>query len=71
MTAELPDGAALASVPLEVRFSYGTRSPALFQEITARVAAMCGGAPNVIDGVGHSLYLSPGPAADYIRAWSG
>lgn len=71
LTAECIDEAALASLRAEVRFAYGTDSPALFRLIATRLAAVRGDAPDVIEGVGHALYLQPEAAAAYIGDHSG
>lgn len=71
LTAERIDKALLASLPLEVRFAHGTGSPALFQDIATRLAAVRGDAPDVIEGVGHGLYFHPEAAAAYIGGRSG
>jgi hypothetical protein len=70
LTTELPDENPLASSPVDVRFSHGTESPAIFREIAADLAAVRGGGPEVIDGGGHALYLQPDVAAAYIRSRS-
>ena len=71
LTAERIDETSLASLPVEVRFAHGTESPALFQDIATRLAAVRGDAPDVIERVGHGLYFQPEAAAEYIRGRSG
>jgi pimeloyl-ACP methyl ester carboxylesterase len=67
LTAEIPHDEALASTGVDVRFSYGADSGALFRDISSHLAALRGDVPEVIDGVGHAIYLHPDVAADYIR----
>jgi pimeloyl-ACP methyl ester carboxylesterase len=67
LTREVPDEAALAASEVEVRFSYGTASLAIFREIAERLAAVRGETPDAIEGVGHVLYFHPELAVAYIR----
>ena len=71
LTSERIDKAALASLRVEVRFAHGTGSPALFRVIATRLAAVRGDAPDVIESVGHALYVHPVAAAAYIGDRSG
>jgi hypothetical protein len=67
---ELPDEHALASSPVDVRFSHGTASPVIFWEIVTHLAAVRHADADVIEGAGHALYLQPDGAAAYIRSRS-
>jgi pimeloyl-ACP methyl ester carboxylesterase len=67
LTAETVDEAALASTPVDMRFSHGTRTGDMFREITTRLAAVRGDVPDVIEGVGHAIYLHPDAAAAYLQ----
>lgn len=71
LTSERIDEAALASLGVEVRFAHGTGSPALFRVIATRLAAVRGDASDVIESVGHALYVHPVAAAAYIGDRSG
>jgi pimeloyl-ACP methyl ester carboxylesterase len=66
LTAELPDEAWLASTLVDIRFSYGSQTSPVFRDIAIHLAAMRGDVPDVIDGVGHAIYLDPDTAAAYI-----
>jgi pimeloyl-ACP methyl ester carboxylesterase len=70
LTAERLGRAALAAAAVDVRFAYGSRSTPVFRDIATRLAAIRGTEPDVIEGVGHALYLDPGRAAAYIRTWA-
>jgi pimeloyl-ACP methyl ester carboxylesterase len=67
LTAEAVDEASLVSTPVDVRFAYGSETSAVFRDIAVRLAAVRGGAPDVIPGVGHALCLHPDAAAAYLR----
>lgn len=67
LTAEAVDEASLASTPVDLRFSYGSETSAIFRDIAVRLAAVRGGVPEMIDGVGHAIYLHPDAAAAYLR----
>lgn len=67
LTAELPDATLLASSPVDVRFSHGSETGAVFRDVTRHLAAIRGTIADVIDGVGHALYLHPDAAATYLR----
>jgi hypothetical protein len=64
------DAAALAACPVELRFAHGSRAQPVFRAITAGLAAVRGGAPDVIDGAGQALYLHPDSAAAYIHEYA-
>jgi hypothetical protein len=66
LTTETVDEAGLASTPVEVRFSHGTQTGAVFRDIATRLAAVRGDVPDVIEGAGHALYLHPDAAAAYL-----
>ena len=66
LTTELPDEAAIAALRVEVRFAYGTASLPIFRKIAEHLAAVRGEVPDVLEGVGHSLYHFPDEAAEYI-----
>ena len=72
LTAELPDEAWLASTAVDVRFSHGSETSLIFGDIAVHMAAIRGAIPEVLDGVGHALYLHPDAAAEYLQdhAWS-
>jgi pimeloyl-ACP methyl ester carboxylesterase len=61
------DEAAVASTPADIRFAYGSRSGPLFRDIATGLASIRGEHPEVIDGAGHALYLTPELAAAYIH----
>jgi pimeloyl-ACP methyl ester carboxylesterase len=67
LTAEAVDEASLASTPVDMRFSYGSETSAIFRDIAVRLAAVRGDVPEMIDGVGHAIYLHPDAAAAYLR----
>jgi pimeloyl-ACP methyl ester carboxylesterase len=71
LTAELVDEAALVATPVDMRFAYGSESGSVFHDIATRLAAVRGGVPEVIDGVGHAVYLHLDAVAEYIRQRSG
>jgi hypothetical protein len=71
LTSETVDEAALAEARTEIRFAYGTRTMGMFREIVEHLAAVRGGVPDVIEGVGHVLYFYPDEAAAYIGARTG
>jgi pimeloyl-ACP methyl ester carboxylesterase len=66
LTAGLVDEAALAASPVDIRISHGTATLPVFREIATRLASLRGAKPDVLEGVGHSLYLHPEAAAAYI-----
>ena len=68
LTAEVVDEASLASTPVDVRFAYGSETSAVFRDVAVHLAALRGGGPDVIPGVGHALYLWADAAAAYLRA---
>jgi pimeloyl-ACP methyl ester carboxylesterase len=70
LTAESVDESALASCPVDVCFSSGSETMAVFRDIAVHLAAVRGAAPDVIDGVGHAIYLDPEQAATYIDGHS-
>jgi pimeloyl-ACP methyl ester carboxylesterase len=70
LTAEALDEASLAPTPVDVRFSYGGETDAIFRDIAVRLAAVRGGVPEVIDGAGHGVYLHPDAAAAYLGSSS-
>ena len=61
----------LASAAVDIRFSFGTRSLPIFQEISTHLAAVRNEAPDAIDGVGHLIHYDADAAAAYIRSRSG
>lgn len=67
ITAEDVDVGAIRSTPIEIRFSYGSRSGSLFRDIATFLASARGETPDVIEGAGHALYLAPELAATYMR----
>ncbi|HSW43567.1 MAG TPA: hypothetical protein VLM76_13760 [Patescibacteria group bacterium] len=60
------DEASLAATPVDLRFSYGSETNAIFRDIAVRLAAVRGDVPEVVDGVGHAIYLHPDAAAAYL-----
>lgn len=66
LTAEAVDEASLASTPVDVRFAYGSETSPVFRDITVRLAAVRGGVPDVIAGVGHAICLHADAAAAYL-----
>jgi len=71
LTAELVHEPSLASAPVDVRFSPSTDTLAVFRLIATHLAAVRGGVPDVIEGVGHAIYFHPDAAAAYILGQSG
>ena len=71
LTRELVDERDLASAAVDIRFSFGTRSLPIFQEISTHLAAVRNEAPDAIDGVGHLIHYDADAAAAYIRSRSG
>ncbi len=71
LTTELVDEASLALAEVDLRFSHGTASPAIFREIVAYLAAVRGAEPDVIEGAGHTICFQPGLAAHYIGTRGG
>ena len=67
LTAELVDEPALASCPVDVRFSHGSETMGVFRDIAMRLAALRGAVPDVIDGAGHAIYFHPDLVAMYIH----
>ena len=67
LTRERVDETDLAAVPVEVGFSFGTRSNRLFRDIATRLAEARRGTPTAVEGVGHLLCFHPDAAAAYIR----
>lgn len=70
LTGELVDEAALAAVAVDVRFSFGTTSLAVFREVAERLAAVRGETADRLEGVGHASYFSPAAIAAYIQVHS-
>jgi pimeloyl-ACP methyl ester carboxylesterase len=66
LTAEAVDEAAIAACPVDIRFAHGSETSALFRAIVVRLAALRDEDPEVLPGVGHSLYLQPDAAADWV-----
>jgi pimeloyl-ACP methyl ester carboxylesterase len=66
LTAEAVDEASLAAIAIDVRFSYGSETNSIFRDIAVRLAAVRGGVPDVVDGVGHAIYLHPDAAVAYL-----
>ena len=66
LTAEAVDEASLAATPVDMRFSFGSKSDAIFRDIAVGLAAVRGGVAEMIDGVGHAIYLHPDAAAAYL-----
>jgi hypothetical protein len=66
LTAEAVDEASLAATPVDMRFSFGSESDAIFRDIAVGLAAVRGGVAEMIDGVGHAIYLHPDAAAAYL-----
>jgi pimeloyl-ACP methyl ester carboxylesterase len=69
LTAESIDAAAVMSLDVDIRSAHGTLSPRVFHDVAIHVAALRGDQPNVIDGVGHALYLDPDVAARSLSTW--
>ena len=66
LTREIVDEGELASATVDIRFSYGANTLSIFREISTHLAALRGATPDVIQGVGHSIYYYPDAAAAYI-----
>ncbi len=67
LTSEGVDEGSLASTPVDVRFAHGSDTSPIFRMIAVRLAAVRGGVPDVIAGVGHAIYLDADTAARYVR----
>lgn len=61
------DRSALATIRVDTRFSYGSRSARMFRDIATTLAAVRGATPDVIEGVDHAIYRHPGAVATYIH----
>ncbi len=70
LSRELVDEAELATAPVEIRFSFGTASLPIFQEIATHLASVRNAAPEAIDGARHLMKYLPDAAAAYIRTQS-
>jgi pimeloyl-ACP methyl ester carboxylesterase len=66
LTGEAVHG-VLVSTMVDVRMSFGRETGAIFRDIVVRLAAVRGGVPDIVDGVGHAIYLHPEAAAAYIE----
>ncbi len=60
----------MASAAVDIRFSYGTRTRPIFRDIALHLAATRGDAPDVLEDLGHFLYLHPDVVAAYVEARS-
>lgn len=69
LTQERFDPEAVANCPVDLRFSYGTASLPLFEEITSRLAAYRGEKPDAIEGLGHLAFYQPDLMASYTDTW--
>lgn len=69
LTAERFDPMEVAECPIDLRFAHGTASLPIFAEIARNLASMRGEEPDILEGVGHSLFYHPDRAAQYIVAW--
>jgi pimeloyl-ACP methyl ester carboxylesterase len=67
MTAEPFDAEAVQRCPLNLRFSHGTRSLPIFRRIAETLAASRDETPDVLSGVGHSIFYHPDEAVEYLR----
>jgi pimeloyl-ACP methyl ester carboxylesterase len=70
LSRELVDEEQLATATVDIRFSFGTASLPIFQEIATHLASVRNAAPDAIDGAGHLMKYLPGAAAAYIRTQS-
>ena len=71
LTRERVDEAELASANVDMRFSFGTESMAVFRAIAAHLAAVRGTRPIAVEGAGHLIYYDPDAAAALLRAHAG
>lgn len=67
LTREEVDEAQLAAAPVEVRFSFGTRSQPIFRAVATRLAEIRGHEPDVVEGARHLVLYEPDVAAAYIQ----
>ena len=70
LSYELADEARLVACPVDIRFAVGSETAPILREVTARLAALRGTSPEVVEGVGHAIHLEPDVAARYIEAAS-
>jgi pimeloyl-ACP methyl ester carboxylesterase len=71
LSRELVDEQELARAAADIRFSFGTASLPIFQEIATHLAAVRSATPDSIDGAGHLMKYLPDAGAAYVRAQSG
>lgn len=70
LTGERFDSDEVASCPISLRFSYGTASLPIFQDIATTLAAHRNEQPDALDGLSHGIFLHPDEAAKYIAKWT-
>jgi len=66
LSHEVADEGELAAAEVDIRFAFGSMTAPIFREIATHLAAARGDAPDVIDGVGHSIHYHPDAAAAYV-----
>lgn len=71
LTRERVDEAELASVDVDIRFSFGTESMPVFRAIATQLAAVRIGRPIAVKGVGHVIFYDPDAAAAHLRLPAG
>jgi pimeloyl-ACP methyl ester carboxylesterase len=70
LTGEAFDPQEIASCPVNLRFSHGTASLPIFEDITETLAEFRGETPDTLDGLGHSVFYYPDAVARYLQRWS-
>jgi pimeloyl-ACP methyl ester carboxylesterase len=70
LSREIVDEERLADANVDIRFSYGAETLAIFRDVASRLARVRGHEPDAVDGASHSAYLYPDLVADYIQALS-
>jgi pimeloyl-ACP methyl ester carboxylesterase len=71
LTKESFDPDAVADCPVTLRFSYGTASLPIFGAVAQGLADLRNENPDVLEGVGHSIFYHPDQATEYISALTG
>lgn len=70
LTGESFDPDEVTNCPTTLRFSYGTASLPIFQNITRTLAAYRNEQPDALDGLSHGIFLHPDEATQYVKQWT-
>jgi hypothetical protein len=70
LTAERFDPVAVAECRVGLRFAHGTASLPIFGDIATNLAAMRDEEPDILEGVGHSIFYHPDRAVQYVGVWT-